>query len=256
MYTNGAERPALQWLVRYVENNPPVVTPGQSFTVNENLAPGTAIGTVVGTDADSDNTLGQWQLEDPSGRFVIDGSSGALRVAAGASLDFEAGTSYSVIVSVSDGLRRSAGEAVTISLSNLNDNAPVITAGQSYRIDAGSNNNVAKVLATDADDTNQPGFTTFSGWTITSGNTGNVFRINGTGTLQVARPLLIDWRRNSYSLASRVSDGANSSAVQAVTVRIPSRVNLCLLDVIRLEAPKAAAPALILLGSELGSCSR
>ena len=29
---NGAERPALQWLVRYVENNPPTVVPGQSFT--------------------------------------------------------------------------------------------------------------------------------------------------------------------------------------------------------------------------------
>ena len=31
MYTNGAERPALQWLVSYVEDHSPVVTPGQSF---------------------------------------------------------------------------------------------------------------------------------------------------------------------------------------------------------------------------------
>ena len=46
MYPNGAERPALQWLVRYVENNLPTVNPGQAFTVNENLAPGSAIGTV------------------------------------------------------------------------------------------------------------------------------------------------------------------------------------------------------------------
>ena len=38
MYTNGAERPALQWLVRYVENKPAVVTPGQSFSVDENVA--------------------------------------------------------------------------------------------------------------------------------------------------------------------------------------------------------------------------
>ena len=33
MYPNGAERPALQWLVRYVENELAVVTPGQSFSV-------------------------------------------------------------------------------------------------------------------------------------------------------------------------------------------------------------------------------
>ena len=59
---------------------------------------------------------------------------------------------------------------------NLNDNPPVITAGQSYRIDGGSNNTVARVLATDPDDTNQPGFTTFGPWAITSGNPNNVFR--------------------------------------------------------------------------------
>ena len=60
---------------------------------------------------------------------------------------------------------------------------------------------------------------------------------------------------SDYS-GTRVSDGANNSAVQAVQVTIANRVNLCLLNAIRLEAPKAAAPALILLGSRLGSCSR
>jgi len=254
MYTNGAERPALQWLTNYVPDNPPAVTPGQSFTVDENVAAGTAIGTVLATDADAGNTLSQWQITDGSGKFVIDASTGTISLAAGASLDFEMATSYSVSVSVSDGWRRSAPEAVTVKLSNLNDNPPVIPAGQSYRIDGGSANTVAKVLATDADDTNQPGFTTFSGWSITSGNTNNVFRYSSTGSLQVARPLLVDWRKTSYSLGSTVSDGATTSAVQPVQVTIPNRVNLCLLNAIRLEAPKATAPLLILLGSQIGSC--
>src|SRR6185436_14810074 len=35
MYTNGAERPALSWLVRYVENKPAVIAPGQVFSINE-----------------------------------------------------------------------------------------------------------------------------------------------------------------------------------------------------------------------------
>jgi endo-1,4-beta-xylanase len=253
MYPNGAERPALQWLVRYMENEIPVVAPGQSFTVNENLAPGSAIGNVAATDGDSD-PLSQWQITDGSSKFVIDPASGAISLAAGASLDFEMATSYSVGVSAYDGYRRSTVESVTINVTNLNDNVPVIPAGQSYRIDGGRNNTVAKVLATDADDTNQPGFTTFSGWTITSGNTNNVFRFSGTGNLQVGRPLLVDWRRTSYTLGSRVSDGANNSAVQTVQVTIPNRVNLCLLNAIRLEAPKATAPLLILLGADLGSC--
>jgi hypothetical protein len=256
MYTNGAERPALQWLVRYVENKPAVVTAGQSFSVDENIAAGSTIGTVLATDADAGTTFSQWQITDASGKFAIDANLGTLTLAPGAALDFEAGTSYSVGVSVWDGYRRSATETVTIKLNNLNDNAPVITAGQSYRIDGGSNNRVANVLATDADDTNQPGFTTLSGWTITSGNTNNVFRYSSTGELQVARPLLVDWRKSSYSLASTVSDGANVSAVQPVLVTIPNRVNLCLLNAIKIEAPKAATPVLILLGATLGSCNR
>ena len=195
-------------------------------------------------------------MTDASGKFALDAATGVLTLAAGQTLDFEAGTSYPVSVSVYDGYRRSATATVTINVTNLNDNAPVITGGQSFRIDAGSDNNVAKVAATDADDTNQPGFTKLSGWAITSGNTNNVFRYSSNGTLQVQRPLLIDWRKSSYALGSRVSDGANNSAVQAVTVTIPNRVTLCLLDVIRLEAPKNTAPLLILLGSELGSCRR
>ena len=67
--------------------------------------------------------------------------------------------------------------------------------------------------------------------------------------------LLIDWRRTSYSLVSTVSDGENTSAAQAVQVTIPNRVNLCLANVIKLNAPKATAPLLILLGADLGSCS-
>jgi endo-1,4-beta-xylanase len=255
MYTNGAERPALQWLVRYVENKQAVVTAGQSFTVNENIAGGTALGTIVATDADAGTTLSQWQLTDPSGKFAIDSSLGTLSLAAGATLDFEAGTGYTVGVSVYDGYRRSATENVSISVTNLNDNAPVFTAGQSFRVDDGYRGTIGKVKATDADDTNQPGFTTFSAWTIAAGNPNNVFRYSASGDLQIARPLLIDWRKTSYSLLSTVSDGANTSAAQAVQVNIPSRVNMCLLN-IKLEAPKVAAPLIILLGGDLGSCNR
>ena len=256
MYTNGAERPALQWLVRYVENKLAVVTPGQEFAIDENAVGGSVIGTVAATDADAGTTLSQWQMSDASGKFVIDANTGTVSLAAGATLDFEVGTSYPVTVSVYDGYRRSATETVTIRVNNLNDNAPVISAGQSFRIDEGARNNIARVAASDADDTNQAGFTTFSAWTLTSGNTNNVFRFSGTGELQVARPLLVDWRKTAYTLGSTVSDGANTSAVQSVQVTIPNRVNLCLLNVIKLEAPKNTAPLLILLGAQLGSCSR
>jgi hypothetical protein len=156
---------------------------------------------------------------------------------------------------VYDGFRRSVAENVVIELENLNDNPPAITSGQSYRIDGGSNNTVARVLATDPDDANQPGFTTFGPWAITGGDPQNVFRYDSAGNLTVARPWLIDWRRSSYSLGSVVGDGTHTSAVQEVQVVIPNRVTLCLLRSVDLEVPKVAAPVLILVGASLGSCS-
>ncbi|HEY5809898.1 MAG TPA: endo-1,4-beta-xylanase [Povalibacter sp.] len=255
MYPNGAERPALQWLVAYMENHLAVVTPGQALSIAENSAEGTIAGTVLATDTDAGATLSQWQMADPSGKFAIDAASGTISLATGQSLDFEMAASYAVSVSVFDGYRRSAVENVAINVTNLNDNVPVVAAGQSFRIDDGARWTIGKVNASDADDTNQPGFTAFSAWTIVSGNTNNVFRYSTSGNLQIGRPLLIDWRKTSYSLASTVSDGANISAVQTVLVTIPSRVNLCLANTIRLEAPKNTAPLLILLGASLGSCS-
>jgi len=82
-----------------------------------------------------------------------------------------------------------------------------------------------------------------------------VFKLTpSAGELKVARPLLIDWRKTSYTLGTTVSDGTNTSAATPVTVVIPKRVDMCLLDVIKLEVPKATAPLVFLLGGELGSC--
>jgi endo-1,4-beta-xylanase len=255
LYENGGERPALQWLIKYVGNTPAVVSPGQSFDVSEAAAPGSAVGTVLATDTDAGTVLSQWQLTDASGKFVIDAATGTLSLAPGASLDFEIGTSYSVLVSVWDGYIRSAAANVTVKVTNANDNAPAITAGQSFDIDQGYRNTIAAVESSDPDDVNQPGFTKFQGWTIVSGNTGSVFKLTPTlGELQIARPLSIDWRKTSYNLAATVSDGTFTSPVQGVTVVIPKRVDMCLFDFIRLDVPKATAPLVILLGGDLGSC--
>jgi len=255
LYQNGGERPALQWLIRYVGNIPAVVG-AQTLTVSESAAAGSAVGTVTATDADAGTTLSQWQINsDPSGKFVIDAATGIVSLAAGATLDFEATTSYQISVSVWDGYVRSAVGAVTINVANVNDNVPSVTAGQTFDIDEGYKRTIGWLESSDPDDMNQLGFTTFQNWQIVSGNTGSVFRVTpSAGELQIARPLLIDWRRTSYSLVTTVSDGTNTSAATPVTVVIPTRVDMCLFDVIKLEVPKASAPLVFLLGGDLGSC--
>jgi endo-1,4-beta-xylanase len=254
---NGAERPSMVWLQNYVRDKVPVVVPGQTINVAENTAAGTQIGTVAATDEDEDASLAEWQITGGSGAslFTIDALSGSVSIASGATLDFESAASYTINVSVYDGFRRSVPEAVTIQLGNLNDNTPVVTAGQRFRIDDGSRNVIGPVAATDADDTNQPGFTTFQGWQVTGGNAGSIFRVNpATGVLRTERPLQIDFRRSSYTVQLRTSDGANTSATQSVTVTIPNNLRICQFGFFDLVAPKQAAPLLLRLGGTLGRC--
>ncbi len=105
-------------------------------------------------------------------------------------------------VSVYDGYTRSATETVTINVTNLNDNAPVITAGQSYRIDGGAEHTVAKCWRRMPTTPTSRASRRSRAGRSRPATPNNVFRFNGTGELQVARPLLVDWRRTSYSLGS------------------------------------------------------
>jgi endo-1,4-beta-xylanase len=256
MYQNGAERPALQWLVSYMENELPVITAGQRFTIGEDAENGAAVGVVAATDSDVGQTLSAWQIDGGSGAgvFAIDAASGAISVVDAAALDFEATTSYTLTVSVYDGFRRSAGANVAIHVDNVNDNPPVVTAGQNFRIDGGVRNVVGLIAASDADEANEPGFTQLQDWTIVSGDPARAFDIDeGNGALRVARPTAIDFRRSSYTLAVNVGDGDNTSATQSLTVSIPDRVTVCLL-IVELQVPKKAAPPLLKAGASLGRC--
>ena len=67
MYANGAQRPALTWLVAYVENTQPVIPAKQKFKINEHSPEGTVVGTVRAKDPDTDQTLSGWQIDGGNG---------------------------------------------------------------------------------------------------------------------------------------------------------------------------------------------
>ncbi len=119
-----------------------------------------------------------------------------------------AGTSLSVTIS----------DEATVTITN-DDNAPVITAGQTFPIEGilSQGDEIGTVVATDADDA-----TTFSGWTIVSGNTDDAFAIGAaTGLLTVNDPTVIDLIATpSYTLTLTVSDGTNTSAEETVTIEV------------------------------------
>ncbi len=117
----GAQRPALTWLVEYVENNRPIIPRNQRFKVDEHSPEGTVVGTVVANDVDTDQTLSGWQIDGGEGVsvFEIDSDTGVLRVVDSAALDFETDHTRTLEVSVWDGYQRSEPQVVTVKLKNI-----------------------------------------------------------------------------------------------------------------------------------------
>ncbi len=203
------------------DDEDPVITPSQVFNVNEDDANTTTIGTVMATDGNPGTSFSNWMIAsgNTSNIFTINASTGELSVSNNTSLDYETVKAYSLTVRVGDGTNLSAPEILTINVQDANDNSPEISSGQSFTLDETSLNStvVGAVIATDFD-TN----TVFENWTIVSGNTDDIFGIDGsTGELIVIDNAKLDYEsRTSYDLVLRVSDGINLSPINIVTVEI------------------------------------
>ncbi len=95
------------------------------FSVAENSANTTFIGTLLATDPDAGNTYTYSLTNNAGGRFAIDTITGQITVANGSLLDFETATSHTITARVTDQNNLTYDEVVTINLSNTND-APVL----------------------------------------------------------------------------------------------------------------------------------
>ena len=208
-----------------LNDNAPVIT-AQSLDVIEDAANGSTVGAVAVTDADATSglatTYSAWAITggNTNSAFAID-ASGAITVADTSKIDYESGTtSYSLTVEVSDGDNTGSG-TVTVNINDTNDEAPSVTSASYDLAENASVNDPIDTLAATDPDTGLT--TTYSAWNITSGNTDGIFALNSTtGALTVADTTNLDYDSGaqSYSLSVTVSDGANTSAEQTITVTI------------------------------------
>jgi gliding motility-associated-like protein len=99
---------------------PPVITAGQSFQIRQNSAAGTAIGTILGSDASG--TLQNWTItSDPSnGAFALNAASGSLTVNNTNLLNQQAGQTVTLQVRVTDGLNSSVVTPVQVTVVPVN----------------------------------------------------------------------------------------------------------------------------------------
>lgn len=195
-------------------------TNGVADSVAENAAAGTGVGvTAYADDADGSDTVTYGLDDDADGRFEINSTTGVITVRDNTLLDYETQTTHNVTVRATSTDGSSATQAFTITLLDENDNAPVITPGQTFNVaeDATNGTSVGTAVATDVDTVGS-----LQGWTITGGNTDGIFAINAaTGELTIADNTNLDYETTpSYALSVTVSDGVNTSVPQTVTVNI------------------------------------
>jgi len=148
-----------------VSNQPPVIA-AQSFSLAENSANGTVVGTVAASDPNTGQTLTySITAGNTSGAFSINASSGQLSVANSAALNYEGTPTFSLTVLVADNASPSLSSSatVTVNLTNVNE---LTTTGSSTNVSCfGSANGSAAVVAS-----GEPAPYTYS-WRNTTTNT-------------------------------------------------------------------------------------
>ncbi len=195
-------------------NIPPVFTEGADTvrSIRENTAADTDIGEVVSaTDQDTADTLTYTLGGTDAAAFGIDAATGQLKTKA--ALDYETKNSYSVVVTVSDGI---GSDSITVSIVviDIDENrAPVFSEGErttrsvAENTDAGENIGEA-VTATDADNDTL----TYS----LAGTDAAAFALNPqTGQLQTSAALDYE-TKNVYNVVLNASDGKLTTPITVV----------------------------------------
>ena len=213
-------------------NEAPTITASGPFTVAENSGNGTAVGTMGSSDPDgtAPNNTRNFSIAsgNTSGAFTINSSTGAISVANPAALNFEATTSFTLTIALSDGgspALSATNQTVTINVSDVNE-APAINVGQSFTIAENSvaTTPVGNVTSTDPDGTAPNNSRNFS---IVGGNTGGAFVINqSSGAISVANPTALNFELTpSFTLTVALTDGGGLAATNQQVVVTVSDVN-------------------------------
>jgi len=208
--------------VLYVNESPFLKGENQIFSVDENSAVGTAVGTVSADDPNKDALTYEITAGNESSRFAISKDTGKITVAA-LGLDYETISEYKLTVQISDGTYSYAG-IVTVNVNDI-DEIPEIKA-QTFSVDEdAANGELAATVSVHNPDRDALIFE------IISGNTNTVFAIGkNTGDITVKDRSQLNYKLTAaYTLLVKVSDGVNSvDAVITITVNnivLPGDIN-------------------------------
>lgn len=105
----------------YPVNDAPVGN-NSTFTLAENSAVGTAVGTVTASDIDvGDTRTFAITSGNSNGAFAIDPATGVITVVNPAALDFETQPTFNLVVTVTDGSDATGTANITVNLTNVDE---------------------------------------------------------------------------------------------------------------------------------------
>ena len=197
-------------------NDPPAPT-GGPFSIAENSANGTDVGTPIAANDQDTGQTHTWSITagNTGGAFAIDGA-GQITVANSAALNFETNPTFNLTVQATDnGTPNLAGSAtVVVNLTDVNE-APAPSGGPfSIAENSANGTNVGTPVAANDPDTGQT-----HTWAITAGNTGGAFAIDSSGQITVASSAALDFETNpTFNLTVQATDNGTPVLSGSTTV--------------------------------------
>ncbi|MEZ6122869.1 MAG: cadherin domain-containing protein [Planctomycetaceae bacterium] len=199
---------------------PVVDTNAAADNIDENVVVGTVVGiTAFSQDLDGTNNGIIYSLDNTAGGlFAIDSATGIVTTAA--AIDYETvGSALTITVRATSQDGSTTTQDYTITVNDLNDNAPVILPGQMFAVSefATVGTSLGHVLALDVDSVGS-----LQNWTITGGNTDGIFAINSaTGELTIVSTTNLNFETTPlYSITVRATSQDGSTTTQDYTITV------------------------------------
>ncbi|TSB01856.1 beta strand repeat-containing protein [Sphingorhabdus contaminans] len=214
-----------------VNDSSPVITSnGGGGAASVNVAENTVgIATMTSTDADGSTLVYSILSGGDAALFTIDPQSGVIQFRSApdfeSPIDFDRDNIYNIIVQVSDG-QNVDQQQLTITVSNTNDNAPIIISGggeATATVSAAENQRAVMTIV--AQDSDRDSIT----YSIVGGADASLFTINSlTGALEFITapdfetPADVDFN-GIYDVTIRASDGSlfDDQAISVAVANVP-----------------------------------
>jgi hypothetical protein len=188
---------------------------GGPFSLNENSALDSVVGSVSATDSDGSSISYSLVDGNVSGAFAIDSINGQITVANSAALDFESNPVFNLTVQAQAANGLTATKSLQVNLLNVNETPSLSDGTLSLAENSTQGTTVGQLSGTDPDGT---GLT----YSIVNGNTNGAFSINSaTGKIAVSNSAVLNFETtSSMTLTVQATDPGGLFKQAHVTIQL------------------------------------